>query len=201
MTDRERLEEAAELAQPRRHAFLAQNWPYVLMLVLALSGVAMTSLARQAMTLYWVLLAPLFALLSIYARWRDVGPGGSRWTLVRVEISHWLSVMVAMYLTLIGGVRQMMNADASALMTLTILALGTFTAGLQIGAWRICLVGVALASGVPIIAWIDRATLLLLVLGMLLAAVLMLLVFHRPGEPGSNESDIRRFSGDLPLRR
>jgi hypothetical protein len=184
MVDHESLQEA-DFPAPRRRSFLAQNWPYLLMLVFALAGVAMTSLARQSMTLYWVLLAPLFALASIYARWRDIGPGQSHWTLVRVETSHWLAVLVAMNLVLIGGVKQMMNADASALMTLTILALGTFTAGLQIGAWRICVVGAALALGVPIIAWIDRATLLLLALAVLLLGGMMLFYFHKPSERAS----------------
>jgi len=125
-------------------------------------------------------LAPIFALLSLYARWREAGFADSPWRLLRMEAIHWLAVMVATYLVFIGSVRQMMNADASALMTLTILALGTFSAGLQIRSWRICVVGAALALGVPIIAWIDRATLILLLLVILFAAFLLVLYFHKP---------------------
>ena len=54
-----------------------------------------------------------------------------------------------------------MNADASALAALTVLALGTFTAGVRIRAWPICLVGVVQALGVPAIAWLEQSALLL----------------------------------------
>ena len=169
--------EAPPLAHP---SFLAQNWPYIVMLALALLGVATTSVARQAMTTYWIILVPVFALISLYARWREAGGEESPWRLLSIEVFHWLSVMVAMYLVLIGTVRQMMNADASALMTLTILALGTFSAGLQIRSWRICVVGVALGVCVPIIAWIDRATLILLLLAVLFGVSMLLLRLHKP---------------------
>ncbi|MEK4031821.1 hypothetical protein WOA01_01950 [Methylocystis sp. IM2] len=71
-----------------------------------------------------------------------------------------------------------MNADASALMVLTVLALGTFTAGLN-GVWRMCLIGAPLALGVPLIAWIDEATLLYIILLLAVALIVyptMLLV-------------------------
>jgi hypothetical protein len=40
---------------------------------------------------------------------------------------------------------------------LTVLALGTFTAGIHIASWCICLVGVVLALGVPAIAWLEQS--------------------------------------------
>jgi hypothetical protein len=170
---------AAQLHSERRESSIyGQNWLYLVMLVLALAGVAATSVARQSMTTYWIALAPVFAALCIYAQWRDSDTPEAKWSVVWGEAAHWLAVMVAMYLVFVGNVRQMMNADASALMILTILALGTFTAGLQARAWRICFVGFALALGVPLIAWIDRATLLLLLLAGLLSAFVALLVWR-----------------------
>jgi hypothetical protein len=45
--------------------------------------------------------------------------------------------MFTMYLAFAANVKQMMNADATALMVLALLALGTFTAGIQTDSWRI----------------------------------------------------------------
>jgi hypothetical protein len=142
-------------------AFLVRDWPYLAMLALGLFGVAYTSIARQAMTTYWVLLAPCFALICILSRWRDVASKELYWKLIKTEALHWLAVVVAMYLVFVSDVKQMMSSDASALMVLTLLALGTFTAGVHIGAWRICMVGILLAITVPAIAWLEQATLLL----------------------------------------
>jgi hypothetical protein len=95
-----------------------------------------------------------------------------------VEALHWGAVFVAMQLAYVPDVKSMMNADAAALMVLTLLALGTFTAGAQLGAWRICVVGVVLALGVPFIAWLDRATLLITVVSLALVALAAFIFVH-----------------------
>ena len=99
--------------------------------------------------------------------------------LVTVEALHWGAVFIAMQLAYVPDVESMMNADASALMVLTLLALGTFTAGAQLGAWRICAVGVVLALGVPFIAWLDRATLLITIVAVTLAVLATFIFVHR----------------------
>jgi hypothetical protein len=160
--------------------FLVRDWPYLAMLVLALFGVAYTSVARQGMTTYWVALAPCFALICIITRWRDVEGKEGHWKLVKTEAFHWLAVMVAMYLVFVSDVKQMMNSDASALMVLTLLALGTFTAGIHVGSWRMCMVGLILAVTVPAVAWLEQATLLLLLVAIVLISVAVL--FYRRGQ-------------------
>ncbi|MGB9270051.1 MAG: hypothetical protein WCB74_12655 [Pseudolabrys sp.] len=77
-----------------------------------------------------------------------------------------------MRLMFVADVGRMMNADASALAALTILALGTFTAGVHIMAWRICLIGGLLALGVPAIAWLEQSALLLLLVAVVAVAVI-----------------------------
>ena len=82
--------------------------------------------------------------------------------LIWTQGLHWAAVLAAINLMYVADVGQMMNADARALAMLTLLALGTFTAGVHVAAWRICLVGVLLALSVPAIAWFEQRTLLLL---------------------------------------
>jgi hypothetical protein len=66
-----------------------------------------------------------------------------------------------MNLLYIADVGQTMSTDSRALYVLTLLALGTFTAGVHIAAWRVCLVGIILALGVPAIAWLQQSALLI----------------------------------------
>jgi hypothetical protein len=84
-----------------------------------------------------------------------------------------------MRLMFVADVSRMMNADASALAALTVLALGTFTAGVHIAAWRICVVGIVLALGVPAIAWLEQSTLLLLLIAVVGVAVIAPFFWHR----------------------
>jgi hypothetical protein len=165
-------------------AFLGRDWPYIAMLALAVIGVAYTSTARQAMTTYWIVLAPFFGVICVITRWRDVEGKAPHWQLIQTQALHWVAVLVAMYLVFVADVKQMMNSDASALVVLTLLALGTFTAGVHVAAWRICLVGVVLALAVPAIAWLEQATLLLLLVAIVLVAIAVLYFMHKRQDQG-----------------
>jgi hypothetical protein len=141
--------------------FVMREWPYLVMLVLALFGVAFTSITRRPMTLYWFLLAPFIGLVCVITRWPAVKSRDQRLQLVWTQALHWAAVLAAMNLLYVADVGQTMSTDSRALYVLTLLALGTFTAGVHIAAWRICLVGAILALGVPAIAWLQQSALLL----------------------------------------
>jgi hypothetical protein len=153
------------------HAFFAREWPYLLVLILALFGVAYTSFSQTPMTVYWIILAPLIGVICVITRWQDVASREQRLRLMWTQALHWGAVLLAMHLMFVADVRRMMNADASALAALTVLALGTFTAGVHISAWRICLVGVVLAVGVPAIAWLEQSALLLVLVAVVLIGI------------------------------
>jgi hypothetical protein len=159
-------------------AFLAREWPYLLVLILALLGVAYTSFARTPITTYWVVLAPFIGIICVVTRWRDAESREQRVHLIWTQALHWVAVLVAMRLMYVADVSRMMNADASALAALTVLALGTFTAGIHIASWRICLVGAVLALGVPAIAWLEQSALLLLLVAVVLVALIAPFFLH-----------------------
>lgn len=163
-------------------SFLLRQWPYFAMLGLALFGVAYTSMTRQGMTTYWIVLAPIYGLISIVAGWPEAENAEEKWRLVRTQILHWGAVLAAMCLIFIGDVKQMMNSDSSALTVLTVLALGSFTAGIHAEAWRVSLVGLLLGLAVPAIAWLEESTLLILLIVAVIAvfAAFVLLRDRRP---------------------
>lgn len=174
------IDQAREFfASPARReslsALLLRQWPYLVMLGLALFGVAYTSITRQGMTTYWILLAPIYAIVSVAAGWREAGNADEKWRLLRTQILHWGAVLAAMWLVFIGDVSRMMNTDASALTVLTVLALGSFTAGVHADAWRVSLVGVILALGVPAIAWLEESTLMILLVLIVLMVIAVFL--------------------------
>jgi hypothetical protein len=151
--------------------FLMREWPYLAMLVLALFGVAYTSVTRRPLTLYWLALAPFIGFVCVLTRWPAMKGRDLRLHLVWTQVLHWGAVLTAMNLLYVADVGQMMCTDSRALYVLTLLALGTFTAGVHIGVWRICLVGVILAIGVPAIAWLEQSALLLLLAGVVVVGI------------------------------
>ncbi len=158
---------------------LIRDWPYFTMLILVVFGVAVTSFARPAVTTFWFILCPLFGIICVAARWREVDGQEAQWLLIRQQVIHWLAIMFAIFLVFVSEVKQMMNADASALMVMTILALGTFLAGnYSSGGWRISLVGFQLALGVPAVAWLEQSTLLIVLVGGVLIGLAVLIYSH-----------------------
>jgi hypothetical protein len=162
---------AASTAEPR-HPFRGSLWlrelPYIVVLALTLFGVAYASFSRQSMVGYWEFLAPIIGLLCVIIGWPHAHDRAMRLRLIWTQVLHWLAFLVAMNLLLLSGVSSLLSADAIGLTILTLLALGTFVAGVHIQAWQICILGMIMALGVPAIAWIERsATLLVLAIAVL----------------------------------
>jgi len=57
-------------------------------------------------------------------------------------------------------VQGVLNANASSLVMMTLLALGTFIAGIEARVWRICAVGGVLFLAVPGLGWLDQSPLM-----------------------------------------
>jgi hypothetical protein len=150
---------------------LKREWPYLLIVVLALFGIAYTTFSSTPMSLYWIALAPLIGVICVVSRWRDMPDRDARLHLVWTQALHWTAVLLAMHLMFVSDVSRMLNTDAGALTVLTLLALGTFTAGVHIGAWRICLVGLIFGVGVPGIAWLEQSAFFLLLVVLVLIAI------------------------------
>ena len=172
MTDPQSDNPAPDASRFSLRAFFAREWPYLLVLILALFGVAYTSFSRSPMTNYWIALAPFIGVICVITRWQDAKDKEQRLRLIWTQALHWVAVLLAMRLMFVADVGRMMNADARALAALTLLALGTFTAGVHIAAWRICLVGIVLGVGVPAIAWLEQSALLILLVAIVIAALI-----------------------------
>jgi Flp pilus assembly protein TadB len=172
----------AETAASSRSLSIASivrgEWPYLLILVLAIFGVAWTSVARQPMTYYWLALAPVIGVICVVTRWHNAKDRQGHMHMIVTQALHWGAVLIAMHLAYVADVNQMMNADARALFILSILSLGTFTAGVHVGSWQICLVGVVFAAGVPAIAWLEQAVLLIVVGIIAILGVVALFWWH-----------------------
>jgi hypothetical protein len=135
--------------------------PSAAMLLLALGGVAYTSLSPRPTAHYWQLLTPVFGLICIASEWKKTH-AEARWRLVWTQTLHWGAVLLAMRILFFPDIQRMMNSDATGLMVLGLLALGTVLAGVHAAAWEVAAVGVILALAIPAVALLEQTALLLL---------------------------------------
>jgi len=151
--------------------WLLGDLPYAAMLVFAVVGVGLTSFQSAYRHSYWMLLAPVYAVIVIASRWRDLETSAARMRLLATQALHWFAFVAAMWLLFLPDVRGVVSDNATSLALLILLALGTFVAGVHSGSWRIGTVGIFLAVSVPGVAWIQESVVLLAVAGLLLAAI------------------------------
>ncbi len=129
---------------------------YIAMLVLALTGVVF-----RLPVSYWVILIPVFGVITVAEGWSHFTDRTERLALVYRVALNWCALLLAIYLLSNDGVRGVMNANATSLSMMTLLALGTFVAGVQARVWQICAVGGLLFLSVPGLGWLDQSPLLL----------------------------------------
>ena len=168
----------ADVQRGWARGFFAPNWPILLMLLLALAGVALSSVARGLTIPYWEFVVPIFAVSTFFARgaFRD---RNDRLKAMRQDALHWIAVFAAMRLLMLPQIFELLGADAAPLVLLTVLALGLFTSGNLIGSWRIGLVGILLAAAVPATAWMERSSLLIVLVLAGAASLFVLIWSHR----------------------
>jgi hypothetical protein len=163
--------QGADRSAPVRTRSVVLRWllhdiPYIAMLLLALTGVVL-----RLPVIYWIVLTPIFGIISIIEGWRNFAAGTGRlWFVARVALD-WCALLLAIYLLYSNGVQGVMNANATSLGMLILLALGTFVSGIQARVWQICAIGGVLFLAVPGLGWLDQSPLLLTAATVLIVAL------------------------------
>jgi hypothetical protein len=65
MTDLQLGNPSSDIVRFNPRAFLAKEWPYLLVLLFAFFGIAYSSVSKRPMTLYWIILAPFIGLICV----------------------------------------------------------------------------------------------------------------------------------------
>jgi hypothetical protein len=143
--------------------------PYLAALLLAILGVAYTSIAQAPLFGYWEFLGIAVGVACVVIGWRKTDDRRERIAIARTQFLHWAAFIGAMNILLWPSVNTFLNAPATGLALLLLLALGTFVAGIHISA-DIAILGLALAAAVPALAWFKQVALLLALVALALVA-------------------------------
>jgi len=155
--------------------------PYSVVLILTLLGVAYTTASKRPVVIYWELLAPLIGLVCVGAGWESAKDKDTRLQLIWTQALHWLAFLVVMNVMLLPSVQRILSVSATGLAILTLLALGTFTAGVHVRSMPVCLLGLLMALCVPAIAWLEESALIVVLIagGVLVIGTMFWWHWHR----------------------
>jgi len=183
MSESQTTEPEADLADDsRKVGFLRRTLPFVALLVLAIVGVAYTNISQRPLAGYWEFLALVTGIVCVLTQWSSARDKQPRIRLIITQALHWSAILVTMNIVLLSGVQSMLPAPATGLVLLTLLALGTFLAGVNFLSLQICFLGVAMAVAVPAIAWFKQSALFLLLGAILVIGLVVAFWPRRAGE-------------------
>src|SRR5215475_13893585 len=167
----ERNNGAESPTTPRMNQFLWQQLPYIVALVLAIAGVAYTNASQQPLVGYWEFLALAIGVVCVINKWPEMDGKEAHWRLIWTQALHWVAVLVAMNIILVSRVQQFVPTPATSLVLLTLLALGTFLAGVSLLLPQIAFLGLAMVVAVPAISWLKQSIIFYLLAAVLLAGL------------------------------
>jgi hypothetical protein len=145
----------------------------LIMVLLALVGVALATTSAPLARKYWMTLVPIYGVLCTVTAWRrsqQAGAAGGK--LVLRQVLHWLAIGAAVLLDFAiqgAGVETKLTSGFNALL---LLALGCFLAGVHLD-WSFTLVGALLALTFVCVAKAEQYLWLIFVIGVLLIGALV----------------------------
>jgi hypothetical protein len=170
------LADRPAVSRPAWRGWLGLGAVHLAMLIGGLLGIGYTSIAGPGSDVpgsgvfwIWMALVPAYFLACVWEGWGHAKASRLHRRLVVTQALHWLAFLIAMYVLLLPQVRGVLNDNAVGLALLTLLAMGTFIAGVHAWSMPVCVTGVLLALAVPGLAWVDANIVLLLACVLLLA--------------------------------
>ena len=148
-------------------SWLRGRLPYLVVLILALLGVAYTSMSGRPLNGYWEFLGLAIGIACIVTGMRRTSDKTERRRILVTQSLHWLAFLIAMGILLLPSVNTFLNGPATGLALMLLLALGTFVAGVHVSA-EIAALGIVLALTVPAMAWLKQSALILVLIGLVI---------------------------------
>lgn len=185
--------EAKETPSPRSGMgrFLWQQLPYVVALVLAIAGVGYTNVSHQPLVGYWEFLALAIGVVCVVTKWPTTEGKEAQLRLMWTQALHWIAVLVTMNIMLASGVQQLLPTPATGLVLLTLLALGTFLAGVSLLSLQISFLGLAMGVAVPAISWLKQSVFFFMLGAALLIGLAITFWLRQERGPGTASGDTR----------
>lgn len=162
---------------------LWQQLPYVVALLLAIGGVAYTNVSHQPLVGYWEFLALAIGVVCVVIKWPETDGRGSQIRLIWTQALHWIAVLITMNIILVSGVQQLLPTPATGLVLLTLLAFGTFLAGVSLLSLQIAFLGLAMGAAVPAISWLKQSIFFFLLGAVLLIGLAISFWLRQDGKP------------------
>ena len=185
--DTEELSAKAQAKKRSHKRWKARLLVCLLMLTLAFVGLVVMDLHPNGYWLYSQIMAALYAMLSLWLFWYlHRGQHKVHGSTIWHQMLHWLGLLLVVYLTSIFVSTGVMGSTQAGLVTLTLLALTIFLAGVYTDT-SFMLIGITLAIFAAGAAMIQAYLSALMIPVILVAALVIYIMLHREKRRSTTE--------------
>lgn len=168
---------AREETDPRWRLSASDEIIFYGLIMLSLIGAVILQVSVSFGRTYWLTMIPIIAVATIYVEWAKVRNEEVKWTtLIRMQILHWGSLVIAVQLVSLLSNFGRVNNTAVSSMTLLLLAQTTFLVGVHRD-WRFCVVAVFQVLCLIVLTYLQTYIWLMLVVAV--AIIALGVYFHR----------------------
>lgn len=168
------------------HAIIA-----LVLVSLSFIGVLLTNFMPNTVWKYWNISIPIFALFCIGLNWADNQSRPHALKLLFQEVLHWGGILLTIYLVFIFVHYGLISNIDAGLFVLTLLALGTFMAGIYLNKTFYIISFVQALFVCSTIFFIKY----LIIISIILIVVFLLLLFWRARH--TQKKDILKTAADI----
>jgi hypothetical protein len=160
------------LTQPdadRRSGFMRlmlDEWPYVLLFVAVIVGIAFTDMRLDFAPLYWQILIPIFGVVALVIGWSGAGDDSkARTAFVIKTVLHWGALFGVVQLLYLPQLQAVLNAEVTGLQIIFLLGLTAFLSGVH-GNARMSVIGLFLVGSGIVVSFLDDAAMMISAVGV-----------------------------------
>lgn len=143
---------------------------FIVLVVFALIGVAITDMSPEASHGYWVMMTVVFGLAAVFCGWKHARSNDINFRrILSAQLIHWASTLPAVLIVYTLLHTGALAKEETGLVILLVLALATFLGGLHVG-WRFYALGALLASTTIAAAYIEEFLWVIVLIALALVA-------------------------------
>jgi hypothetical protein len=137
------------------------EWPYILLFVAVIAGIAFTDMRLHFALLYWQILIPVFGIVALVIGWNGAGgESKARSSFVVRTVLHWGALFGVVQLLYLPQLTDVLSAEVTGLQIIFLLGLTAFLSGIH-GVPRMAVIGLFLIASGIVVAFLDDAALMM----------------------------------------
>ncbi len=149
INNNETVEKSAKL-------FNVEEYLFAILILLSITGIAVTNYANQYSLKYWLAMVPVFAGVSLYYGWIYEHKNGQNIAgIIKDQVLQWIGLFVAVLMVLLLVNSGSFNSIDAGYFIIILLSLTTYTSGIRYD-WRLIVLAVLLGLTAGITALVEH---------------------------------------------